>query len=86
MQSLQMMVRVLLLSLLALALAGCGPKRDGQENPGDGVSGQVGCCQEGPDACSAPATESACLETDGTFHRGKACDIDSGKCEDGPGP
>ncbi|MFC4875184.1 hypothetical protein [Microbulbifer halophilus] len=45
--------------------------------------GPVGCCEEGIDSCSSPATKSECEESDGVFHKGKACDLDSGKCRDG---
>ncbi len=85
--------RVLVACLLILAVAGCSPGKkerspsedalsEAQKGPSD--SGPLGCCQEGPDTCSAPAYSAECEQTDGDFHEGKTCDIDSGKCSDGP--
>lgn len=84
--------RILSAFLLAVTVTACSPSNEKRKQPNDTLSeaqegpsgsGQLGCCQEGPDSCSAPAYKSECTQTDGVFHEGKACDIESGKCGDG---
>lgn len=86
-----MVTRILAACLLAVAVAGCSSGNEEQKPSDDALSeaqkgprgsGPLGCCQEGPDSCSAPAYKSECTETDGVFHEGKSCDIESGKCGD----
>ena len=86
-----MIARIVAACLLAVAVTGCSPGKE-EQKPSEDVlseaqegprgSGPLGCCQEGPDSCSAPAYKSECTQTDGVFHEGKACDIKSGKCGD----
>ncbi|GAA5525523.1 hypothetical protein Maes01_02093 [Microbulbifer aestuariivivens] len=88
---------ILAICVLGLAVGACSPKKEEQKEAlteaeaplsapqAEGMeSGPVGCCQEGPDACASPAYKQECLQTDGEFHEGKACDIEAGKCGDAP--
>lgn len=84
-----MMTKILAVCLLSLATIACSPENEGQKQSDETLieaqegppgSGPLGCCKEGPDTCASPTYKSECTQTDGVFHEGKACHIESGEC------